>query len=268
MTIITISKGSYSRGEEVAEKLAEELNYKCISREILLEASEQFNIPEIKLVRAIHDAPSVLERLTYGKERYIAYIRAALLKHFQRDNVVYHGLAGHFFLQGVPNVLSVRIIADFQKRIAAEMKQQKISSKKARRNLKKADKERRKWSQHLYGIDTWDPSLHDVVLNISTLTVEDAVDIIVHAAKLPRFQMTPESLAILANVALAAQVQAVLVKVYPKIEVCAENGAVVIYAEVPITQYKMMTTDIYNTARKVVGIRGTKVLMKPKIIRA
>jgi hypothetical protein len=58
MTIITISKGSYSRGEEVAEKLAEELNYKCISREILLEASEQFNIPEIKLVRAIHDAPS------------------------------------------------------------------------------------------------------------------------------------------------------------------------------------------------------------------
>jgi len=134
--------------------------------------------------------------------------------------------------------------------------------------LKKADKERRKWSQHLYGIDTWDPSLYDVVLNIATLTVEDAVDIIVHAAKLPRFQITPESQAILANVALAAQVQAALVKVYPKIEVSAENGAVVIYAEVPITQYKMMTTDINNTARKVAGIRGTKVLMKPKIIRA
>ncbi len=267
MTIITISKGSYSRGEEVADKLAKELNYACISREILLEASEQFNIPEIKLVRAIHDAPSFLERLTYGKERYIAYIRAALLKHFQKDNVVYHGLAGHFFLQGVPNVLTVRIIADFEKRIAEEMKQQKISSKKARRNLKKADKERRKWSQHLYGIDTWDPSLYDVVLNIATLTVEDAVDIIVHAAKLPCFQMTPESQAILANVALAAQIQAALVKMYPKIEVCAENGAVVIYAEVPITQYKMVTTEINNTARKVAGIRGIKVLIEPTIIR-
>lgn len=72
MSIITISRGSYSRGKEVAEKVAAALGYECISREVLLEASEQFNIPEIKLVRAIHDAPSILERFTYGKERYVA----------------------------------------------------------------------------------------------------------------------------------------------------------------------------------------------------
>jgi len=48
MSIITISRGSYSRGKEVAEKLAETLRYECISRDILLEASEEFNIPEIK----------------------------------------------------------------------------------------------------------------------------------------------------------------------------------------------------------------------------
>lgn len=46
----------------MAEKLAKKLDYECISREILLEASEQFNIPETKLVRAIHDAPSFLKR--------------------------------------------------------------------------------------------------------------------------------------------------------------------------------------------------------------
>ena len=67
MSIITISRGSYSRGKEVAEKVAAALGYECISRDILLEASDQFNIPEIKLVRAIHDAPSILERFTYGK---------------------------------------------------------------------------------------------------------------------------------------------------------------------------------------------------------
>ena len=42
---------------EVAEKLAQTLGYECISRDILLEASEQFNIPEIKLLQAIHEAP-------------------------------------------------------------------------------------------------------------------------------------------------------------------------------------------------------------------
>jgi hypothetical protein len=112
MPIITISRGSYSRGKEVAEKLAQKLGYKCISRDILLEASEQFNIPEIKLIRAIHDAPSVLERFTHGKERYVAYIRSTLLKHVQKDNVVYHGLAGHYFLLGISHVIKVRIMAD------------------------------------------------------------------------------------------------------------------------------------------------------------
>ena len=52
MSIVTISRGSYSKGKDVAEKLAQKLQYDCVSREILLEASEEFNIPEISLVRA------------------------------------------------------------------------------------------------------------------------------------------------------------------------------------------------------------------------
>ena len=100
MAVITVSRGSYSRGKEVAEKVAQGLGYECISRDILIDASEQFHIPEIKLIRAIHDAPSVLNRFTHDKEKYIAYIRSALLKQVKKDNIVYHGLAGHFFLQG------------------------------------------------------------------------------------------------------------------------------------------------------------------------
>jgi hypothetical protein len=41
MPIITISRGCYSRGKEVAEKVAKELGYQCLSREILLEASDK-----------------------------------------------------------------------------------------------------------------------------------------------------------------------------------------------------------------------------------
>ena len=45
--------------------------------------------------------PSIFDRLSHGKERYIAYVRAALLKHFRDDNVVYHGMLGHYFLPGI-----------------------------------------------------------------------------------------------------------------------------------------------------------------------
>jgi len=61
MGVITISRGSYSMGKETAEKLAQHLGYECISREILLEASAHFNILELKLDRAIHNAPSIFK---------------------------------------------------------------------------------------------------------------------------------------------------------------------------------------------------------------
>jgi cytidylate kinase len=208
MPIITISRGSYSRGKEVAEKLAQKLGYRCISRDILLDASEQFNIPEIKLIRAIHDAPSILERFTQGKERYVAYLRAALLKQVQKDNVVYHGLAGHYFLQGIPHVIKVRIMADLEDRVTEEMRRENISAEEARNVLQKDDDERRRWGLQVYGVDTWDPVLYDMVLYIKSLTVDDAVDLISKAAQLPRFQATPESQRLLDDMAEAAAAQA------------------------------------------------------------
>jgi len=120
VAIITISRGSYSKGREIAEKLAEALGYDCVSREVLIGASGRFNVPEIKLVRALHDAPKVLDRFSNGKKKYVAYIKQAFLEHVQIDNVVYHGLAGHFFLRGVGHALKVRIIADLNDRVRLE----------------------------------------------------------------------------------------------------------------------------------------------------
>ena len=217
MSIITISRGTYHRGREVAEKLAQKLGYACISREILLEASEEYNIPEIKLIRAIQDAPSILDRLTRQKEKYVtfiraiedapsildrltrqkekfvAYIRASLLKHVQKDNVVYHGLFGHFFLQDIPHVLKVRIVGDLEARVADEVRREGISAEKAREIIVRDDEERRKWAHYLYGADAWDATLYDLVIHLKTITVENAVDIISNVAQLPGFQTTPES---------------------------------------------------------------------------
>ena len=66
MSVITISRGSYSHGTEVAEKVAQTLGYRCISRDVLLEVSDEFNVSEIKLTRAIRDSPSILDRYTFG----------------------------------------------------------------------------------------------------------------------------------------------------------------------------------------------------------
>ncbi|MDY6861892.1 MAG: cytidylate kinase-like family protein [Thermodesulfobacteriota bacterium] len=263
MSIITISRGSYSHGKEVAEKVAQALGYECISREIILEASEQFNIPETRLFHALHDSPSVFERFTYGKEKYIAYIRSAFLKHMQKDNIVYHGLAGHFFLKGVSHVLKVRIIADMEDRLREEMERENISAENARYTLKKDDDERRKWSRTLYGIDTWDSSLYDIVLHVQTINVNDIINILLDVVKLPCFQTTPESQRVLDNFTLASWIQASLVEEFPTIKVSAHDGEIFITIIGPLSEEKKITDKAQAIVSKIPDVKQIKVNVMP-----
>jgi cytidylate kinase len=264
MSIITISRGSYSRGKEVAEKVAQALGYECVSRDILLEASERYNIPEIKLIRAIHDAPSILERFSYSKEQYVAYLRAALLRHVQKDNVVYHGLAGHFLLEGIPHLLKVRIIADLEDRVTEEMKREQISAEEARRILVKDDEERRKWGLKVFGTDTWDPSLYDMVIHIKTITVDAAAEIIQCAVERPCFQATPESQKLVDEMSLAARVEAALVEEIPSVKVEVKDGEVFISLRGALCQDEELMSRVKRLAGNIAGIEvKVHCLMRP-----
>lgn len=255
MSIITISRGSYSRGKEVAEKVAKRLGYECIARDVLIEASKDFNVPEIKLVRAIHDAPSILDRVGYRKEKYVAYTRKALLHLLQKDKVVYHGLAGHFFLKGISHVLKVRILSEIEDRIRLEMERHGITEKEARRILQHDDEERKKWSQHLYGIDTHDPKLYDLVIHIKKISVDDAVKIICNAVELDDFKTTPQSQQAMDDLVLSADVTASLVDFKPDVEVTAKDGIVHIATTVPESQEETLIKKVHQ---KVEGIQGVK----------
>ncbi|MFC1886153.1 AAA family ATPase [Thermodesulfobacteriota bacterium] len=263
MSLITISRGSYSKGKEAAEKVAHELGYECISRDVLIEASDQFHIPEIKLVRAIHDAPSVFDRFTHGKEKYIAYIRAAILEHMKKDNCVYHGLAGHFFLQDIPHVLKVRVIADIEDRVREEMKRENISAEEARHVLQKDDSERRKWGLQLYGQDTWDSNLYDLVVHIKTKTVDDAVSLILHSVKLPCYQTTPESQNRIDELALAAEANAALVDKFPGSKTSAEKNVVHVRIDASLIQEEKITQNVKKILSKVGGVEDVVVHIIP-----
>jgi len=226
VAIITISRGSYSRGKEVAEALAKRLGYECVSRDILLEACEEFSIPEIRLVKALHDAPSILERFSHGRERYISYFRAAFLNHMVKDNIVYHGLNGHFFLKDISHVMKVRIIANMEDRIKEEMKRDNCSEEEARYMLKKDDDERRRWSLSLYGMDTLNCSLYDAVLHINSLTVADVVDVLCDIIGKGRFNTSPESLEKLQERTLLANIHAKIVNYAPRATIEYHDGVV------------------------------------------
>ncbi len=266
MTIVTISRGTYTKGKEVAEILAQELNYECLSREIIIEASEEFNIPEIKLVRAIHDAPSILDRFTYGRERYLAFIKAAFLKHLQRDNIIYHGLAGHVFVQDISHVIKIRITADLEFRIQEEMKRENISREQARSIIVKDDAERNKWTMSVFDADISDPGFYDIILHIDTMGVKEAVSIIRHAIALPCFKSTPKSRRRLGDLCLASQVEAALISDFPKVTASASNGNVFVNIRGSLIDEKTVSEKVCRMLENLEGIDKIHVNMIPYVI--
>jgi len=265
MSIITISRGSYTKGKEIAEKVAESLGYECIYRALLLEASEHFNIPEIRLVRALHDAPSVLDRFTHGKERYVAFIENAFLEHVHKNNVVYHGLAGHFFLRGVGHGLKVRIIARLEDRVKWEMERENISHAKSLQILKKDDYERRQWALALYGIDTKDPILYDLVINVGNMSVDCAVKMICDSSQTPCFKTTPESQQTVDNLLLASRVKIAVIGEWPEINVSASNATVYADVTAPLAQEDIVRSEITELARTVTGVDEVRVNVRPRM---
>ena len=205
MSVITVSRGSYTHGKEVAEGAAKKLGYECLSRDVLIDVSDEFNISEFKLLRAMTGAPSILERFTFGRNKYIAYIQSAILERLKKDNVVYHGFAGQFFVQDVSHVLKVRVNAHMEDRIRAMMARERLTRDDALTMVNKVDEERKNWSTKLYGIDTWDSRLYDLVVTIGKLTIEEAVDLICDTVSLDAFKTTAESKARLDELASEAK---------------------------------------------------------------
>ncbi|MCA1784678.1 MAG: cytidylate kinase-like family protein [Desulfobacteraceae bacterium] len=254
MAIITISRGSYHHGRSVAEKLAKKLGYPCISRDQIIDGLDEFRMPEIKLKRNLNDAFSLLDRFPNGKQRYITAMRAALLQRFMAGDLVYHGLSGHHYIKTISHVLKVRIVADLDSRIEAEMQRSGITAEQARQLLKKDDEERRKWAMFLYDIDLFDSSLYNLVIRIGHLSEEDAVNIIADASRLPAFQETEQSRAALADAALSAMVQQALFD-YPTAGVRVSHGNVQINMKVPENQKQAIIERVTNTLEGLDGIK-------------
>lgn len=265
MSIIMISRGAHHRGKEVAEKISLMLGYECLSRDILLDASLKYDAPEVKLKKSMERAPNFFEKLGFEKEKYIAYMRSALLSRLKKDNIVYHGLAGHIFVQNVAHAFSVRLVVDMKDRVQYCMQSEQVAEEKAYDMLYKLDAQRKKWGQYLYGVDITDPDQYDMVININRLSVDEAADIISSTANLEKFQTTAESRQKMEDLAMEAEVKAVLMNIKPPRDVSAHKGVVSVQVQAGIFSDDNVVGMVEALSRTVEGVKEVRTEFYPYI---
>src|ERR671910_2015539 len=210
MPIITIYQGASGEGQELAEAVAEVLSYRCVGREVLVEASQRYLIPEAKLNAVVEKGPHWWERLLQDLRPYRTALQASLCELAQDGKVVYHGHLGHELLSGIGHVLKVLLSAPLEFRIEQVRARQNLTNAAARQYIEEVDKARSRRLMAMFGADWRDPNRYDLILNMNRLSREGAKHVIVEAAKLEEYQTTPSSTQAFNDLDLGSRVQATL----------------------------------------------------------
>ena len=210
MAIITISRGTFSGGEEMANRLGAMLGYRVYGREVITDAAARYGVSETELARVMEEGPGLWDRFLHDRILYLAFVREALCERVRDDRVVYHGHAGHLLLRGVRHVMRVRLIAPVGYRVEQVMRRRGLDRAGAERHVERVDRERVKWTRFLYGVDWHDPSLYDLVINLEHVDIEGACAAVSAAISRPRFQPDEESRRAFADLLLESRVRAAL----------------------------------------------------------
>ena len=262
MNIITISTDRYTSGKEIAEEVARKMGYECVSREVILSAAKEFGIPEMKLLRAINDTPTILGMFSRERQRYMTYIKAVVADYMLKHEIVYHGLVGHPIIRGVSHVLKVRIIANIEDRTRLEMQRENSSEQKARKTITALDEQQRKWGKAVYGIDITNPIFYDLIINvghIGSTDTEDAVETIVNTAGHKKFQANTYSINCMKNIALSCKVKAALIERSSDIEVKSDKGNVYVYTKALKRKKQKQALAFKEEVLKMDGVEHVEV---------
>jgi cytidylate kinase len=263
MPIITIYQGASGEGQELAQSVAESLGYRCVGREILVEASRRYGIPEAKINQVLEKDPHWWERLVGDLRPYRIALQAALCELAQDGKVVYHGHLGHELLSGIGHVLRVLLTAPIEYRVEQVRSRQGLTETAALQYIEQVDKARGRRLMQMFGADWRDSNRYDLILNMGTMSRQGAKRLITEAAMLEEYQPTPASVQAFDDLALESRVHATLFA-SPDIggsglEVHAEGGHVYVKGRVAqglddelvgivkgVPGVSKVTTDIYS----------------------
>lgn len=252
MSIVAVTETMGSLGNEIGLELARRLSYQFADREIIAKAAERYGEGVMDLAHVTEEKPTLWERFTDTRTRYLAYIEAIITEMAAGDRVVLSGRGAIILLRNIRHVLRVRITAPWRVRAERVVQQQGLTDEAAADLVRRTDRERASRVRFLYDVDLDDPLLYDLVLNTERLGVDAGARILADALAEERYQPTSESRRALADLNVAAQVRASL-KANPvtrslKVQVECQGGRVMLTGTVDHEEQRRIAYELATHA--------------------
>jgi len=267
MSIITISHEAFGDGRAVAERVAEILGYRCISREVLIKASECYGIAKAKLSEVLEEMPRHWwAQLLESQGLYRFALKAAACELAQDGNIVYHGRAGQEFFPGIRHVLNVFVDTPTESRIRQVMARMGMDEQAAKKYLAEVDRIRTRRIKELSKIDWRDPARYDMVMNTAKSSVETAARMIAEVSQREEYRPTAESLQAMRDLTISTRVEAWLIASdldVSNLEVDIRRGEVRIEGIILAEGIEQAIIDLVRKIPGVTGVRTRFVVTPP-----
>jgi len=261
LAIVALSQQIGSRGIELGRMTAAQLGWRFMTGpELIAEAAARFGVSEDQLLVFDLRTPHFWERLRSESHRYLAYIRAILLKEVSRDNIVVAGRTLAHQVPAVRSALRVRVVAPLSERIKNVAGEERLSPSAAEKHLRDQERESKARSQTLSGVDIDDPALYDLIVNSGTQPMESLARTLANAAREIDASADADSQLALRDAAIAAEVHAALLA-HPKIRdaqitVACRAGTVRLNGPGLVAPWDELVSEV---ARTVEGVSAVEV---------
>jgi cytidylate kinase len=193
MSIVAISDTLGSRGDAMGRELARRLGWEFADREVIAKAAEQFGEAVGEIHHVTEERPSLWERFTDSKRRYLLYVEATVFDLAARDHVVIVGHGSTIMLRGIRHALRVRVSAPERERVERIRQTQGLTDSGALDIVRDSDNERAARMRYLYQVDMDDAFLYDLTINSERIDVDDGVRLMTEALTLERVQTTEQT---------------------------------------------------------------------------
>ena len=185
MAVITITREMATGGRELGRLLARRLDYQYVDKSLFQDISEDLNVSKGTLISFEETRRyEGYEKSVVGDEEYKKSLKNLLLRTARKDNVVIIGRAAYCFLKDMKNCYHIRLAApmDWRKKYALE--NYKISPDRVQKFIEKGDDTRKWFRRSICGIRFDDSSWFHLTLNMSRISIEKAVKLIMSASNL------------------------------------------------------------------------------------
>lgn len=212
MPLVAMTREMGSLGKDVAAQLSERLGKQLVHHEIIGVLADKMRLRKSHVVRFLQGKAGIWERMTTDKTSLAIYTADETLKLIEHERVaVLRGWGAAHLLRPVPHVVCVRVCAPFDTCVARVMERLNTDDRDlVESEIRLSQEAHGAIVRRHFGLDWQQPEHYDLVLNTERVSVAQCVEEINALLDKPEFQETPESMRVLANLALQTHIRAAL----------------------------------------------------------